>query len=284
MTEDAPLKKSRKIERLFLLMISAVFALLFFFLYAFLQRDFKDVDSRLAEGTMFNLNSKDPEGIRTLIRKGYYFEDKKDIDLIYSAVAKGLSLDQKPIDNIGELNKRRFFVDADEAFINGGESFRKRIMVSRSMLGFTGDDSVAFSQEKTKPQTLSSSTDVGLGKHAISGEILDKEKKPASGVLVRLEMILPQDSAYSETVTEVETEIAEKGPGFKKVYLLDSLKNKQLESLTAYARTDAQGRYTFANLPEDKAFKILPLQPGFQFGTYPEKGRLFNCTYPRRIQ
>ena len=267
MTEDAPLKKSRKIERLFLLMISAVFALLFFFLYAFLQRDFKDVDSRLAEGTMFNLNSKDPEGIRTLIRKGYYFEDKKDIDLIHSAVAKGLALDQKPIDNIGELNKRRFFVDADEAFINGGESFRKRIMVSRSMLGFTGNDSVAFSQEKTKPQALNSSTDVGLGKHAISGEILDKEKKPASGVLVRLEMILPQDSAYSETVTEVETEIVEKGPGFTKVYLLDSIKNKQLESLTAYARTDGQGRYTFINLPEDKAFKVLPLQPGFQFGT-----------------
>ena len=148
MTEDAPLKKSRKIERLFLLMISAVFALLFFFLYAFLQRDFKDVDSRLAEGTMFNLNSKDPEGIRTLIRKGYYFEDKKDIDLIYSAVAKGLSLDQKPIDNIGELNKRRFFVDADEAFINGGESFRKRIMVSRSMLGLPAMIQLLFRRKK----------------------------------------------------------------------------------------------------------------------------------------
>ncbi|MEJ6981804.1 FtsW/RodA/SpoVE family cell cycle protein [Pedobacter sp. P351] len=267
MAEDTPLKKSRKTERLFLLIISAVLALLFFSLYFVLQRDFKDVSSRLSDGTMLNLNSQDPgEGIKTLLQKGYYFEDKKDISLIQSAVAAGLNPAEKPIDNIGELNKRKFFVEADEADLKGGESFKKRVKVSRSLLGFTGDDSIAFSQERSKPQQLPSITNVGLGKNSISGKILTKDKQPASGVLVRLEMILPQDSAYSETVTEVETELVEKGPGFKMVYVLDSLKHKQLESLTAYARTNAEGVYTFTKLPDDKAFEILPLQPGYQFG------------------
>lgn len=267
MIEDAPLKDSRKIERLFLIIISAVLALLFFSLYLVLQRDFKDVSSRLSEGTMLNLNSKDPgEGISTLLRKGYYFEDKKDIDFIQSVVAKGFNPSDKPIDNIGELNKRKFFVVADEAEVKGGESFQKRVKVSRSLLGFTGNDSIAFSQERSKPLQLPSSTNVALGKHTISGQIRDKDKQAVSGVLVRLEMILPQDSAYSETVTEVEKEVIEKGPGFKRVYLLDSLKHKQLESLTAYARTDAEGIYTFTGLPDDKAFEILPLQPGYQFG------------------
>ncbi|MFD2147066.1 hypothetical protein [Mucilaginibacter antarcticus] len=39
-----------------------------------------------------------------------------------------------------------------------------------------------------------------------------------------------------------------------------------LQSLVVFARTDEQGRYTFKNLPADKAFEILPLQPGYQFG------------------
>lgn len=268
MTEEAPvIKIGRKIERLFLLLITVVLGSLFFYLYTVLQRDFKDVHTRLSNGTMLNLNSKDPDGgIRTLLQKGYYFDDPKDIELIGSVVAKGVSSLKEPIDNIGELNKKRFFVDADDAYVRGGESFRKRVMASRSLLGFTGDDSIAFSQEKTSPRRLPSVTNVGLGKHGISGRIRNKEKQPVAGVLVRLEMILPQDSAYSETVTEVEAELEENGPGFKRVYLLDSLKHRQLESLTAYARTNANGVYTFKGLPDDKAFEILPLQPGYQFG------------------
>ena len=55
-----------------------------------------------------------------------------------------------------------------------------------------------------------------------------------------------------------------------KGYAQDSAGRKQLQSLTAYARTDAKGTYRFENLPSGKAFEVLPLQPGFQFG--PAKG------------
>jgi cell division protein FtsW (lipid II flippase) len=268
MIEDIPLKqKGRKAERLFLALISAVLGLLFFSLYTVIERDFEDVHTRLANGTMLNLNNGDPgEGIKTLLQKGYYFDDKKDIELIQSYVAKGLSPLNKSIDNIGELNKRNFFVDADEAYTKGGESFRKRVIASRSLLGFTGNDSLAFAKERSNPPQLPSNTNVGMGNYHISGTIVNKENKPVQGVLVRLEMILPQDSAYSEQVSEVATERIETGTGFRRTYLLDSLKRKQLESLTAYARTDANGKYTFSKLPDDKAFEVLPLQPGFQFG------------------
>ncbi|MBC8053298.1 MAG: FtsW/RodA/SpoVE family cell cycle protein [Sphingobacteriaceae bacterium] len=268
MTEDTlVLKKGRKTERLFLVLIAVVLGALFFYLYTVIQWDFKDVNSRLSNGTMLNLNGREPgEGIKTLLRKGYYFDDKKDIELIGSVVAKGLNPADRAIDNIGELNKRKFFVDADDAYIRGGENLKNRVIASRSLLGFTGDDSIAFAQERNKPQQLPAITTVGMGKYGISGLIKDREGKPVSGVLVRLQMILPQDSAYSETVTEVETELIETGDGFKKGYLLDSLKHKQLESLTAYARSDANGVYTFKGLPDDKAFELLPLKPGFQFG------------------
>jgi len=45
-----------------------------------------------------------------------------------------------------------------------------------------------------------------------------------------------------------------------------SKKQRHLQSLVAFVRTDEQGRYDFKNLPAGKAFEILPLQPGYQFG------------------
>jgi predicted DNA binding CopG/RHH family protein len=83
-------------------------------------------------------------------------------------------------------------------------------------------------------------------------------------------MILPQDSTYSENVTEVENIIKENKGGVQKIFAIDSAKKRQLQSLTAYARTDASGKFSFANLPDDKAFEVIPLQPGYQFG--PSKG------------
>lgn len=260
---------NRKVELLFLLILIVVFGILFFSLYRVLNDDFAEVEGRIAEGSMVNLNAgKTDERIQKLLIRGYYFDDKKDIQLIRSVIQKGFSTKKAEIDNIGELNKKRFFVNAEEAFALGGKIFKQRVSASRALLGFTGDDSLRFEQEKNKPPRLASVTKVGLGQYALSGQILKKEEiNPVAGVLVRLQMIMPQDSVYSEQVSEVERSVIERGNGFKKQYLLDTLGHRQIESLTAYARTDAQGNFSFQNLPGDKAFQVIPLQPGFQFGS-----------------
>jgi len=70
--------ESRKIERAFIILITIVLGSLFFTLFNTLQRNFADVGVRLDNGTMMNLNAKNPgELIKTLLEKGYYFEDKK---------------------------------------------------------------------------------------------------------------------------------------------------------------------------------------------------------------
>ncbi|MFA6249828.1 MAG: hypothetical protein WC615_23040, partial [Mucilaginibacter sp.] len=74
---------SRWKERIFLLLVSVLFVFLFFRLHTVLQTRFTDVDKRLQDGTMINLNAPDPAGqLKKLLTKGYYFEDKRDIDLI----------------------------------------------------------------------------------------------------------------------------------------------------------------------------------------------------------
>ncbi|MEB0249128.1 hypothetical protein QN344_03220, partial [Mucilaginibacter sp. 5B2] len=81
MEPDKIQTETRWKERAFLLLISVLFVFLFFRLYTVVQKRFADVDKRLQDGTMINLNAPDPAGqLKTLLTKGYYFEDKRDIN------------------------------------------------------------------------------------------------------------------------------------------------------------------------------------------------------------
>ncbi len=276
----------RKFERVFLSLLAVVFGLLFFSLSQVLQRDFDDVNVRIADGSMVNLNAdKTADRINKLMIRGYYFDDKKDIALIRSVV-QNASRDLGPIDNVGELNKRRFFVNAEEADALGGKSFKMRVRSSRSLLGFTGDDSLRYAQEKTNPPPLQGSIDLRSGEYDINGKIADKDEKVVPGVLVRLVMILPQDSVYSDQVAEIDRRFKETARGYTKTFLADEQGHKQLESLVAYTRTDAQGNFQFRNLPDNKAYQVLPLKPGFQFGSSQgvhELGSDINLTFTQNI-
>jgi len=257
----------RRIERFFLVLVSLVLALLFLNLHSVLQKDFETVPQRLQNGTLVNLNAEGAaQNLRKVLQNGFYFEDPRDIQLITSVLSQNLNTDSNALDNIGELNKQPFYVDAERAYAAGGESFKKRVRLSRSLLGFTGIDSVRFDREKKAPPVLPASVDVGLGKGQIKGSISTVENAPAAGVLVRLQLLLPQDSLYSNVISEVADETTETSNVVRKSFVLDSADNRQLQSLTAYVRTDADGNYTFKNLPEGKAFEVLPLQPAFQFG------------------
>lgn len=260
--------KQRNTERIFLLLVTLVLAALFFRLFTVLKKDFAEVPRRLADGSMVNLNDNRPgERMKVLLQKGFYFEDQRDIDLASSIISQRLNTTEAPIDNIGELNKRKYDIEAEQAFVQGGDSYKKRVQLSRSLLGFTGPDSVRFQQEKSNPPQLPSENEIALGKYSIKGEVNARGGGAAAGVLVRLDMILPQDSIYSQNVTEVIRESTESGAGKRISYAADSLGHRQLQSLTAYARTDAEGHFSFKGLPDNKAYEVIPLQPGFQFGS-----------------
>ncbi|WP_316798363.1 FtsW/RodA/SpoVE family cell cycle protein [Pedobacter frigidisoli] len=255
---------SRSRERIFILAIGLVLALFFYQLYSVIQTRFAEVAPRLKAGTMVNLNAANPAAnIKSLLKKGYYFEDPRDVDLIEKTIASATESKQD-LDNIGEINKRRYFLLADEAFRNGGQSFKARVLASRALLGYTGDDSLTFAREQRNPAQYAATVNVGLGAHRINGKIRENDQA-VQGVLVRLEMVLPQDSIYNDEPTEAVENVVEKANGITKVFTPDSAGKRKLQQLTAYARTNADGEFHFDALP-DKAFKILPLKPGFQYG------------------
>ena len=241
MAKQTAITPNRKVERIFLLLSTMILGALFVTLYFIQQQTFTDVQPRLTAGTMVNLNDADPgKRIKKLLIKGYYFEDKQDINLIEDIVAQQFSLHKEAIDNIGELNKRKFFIPADIAFSNGGKNFKERVLASRLLLGFTGTDSLKYTQEQKRPQQFPSVKDFAKGSYGLSGKITDTADKPVAGVLVRLQMILPQDTAYTE--------------------------DEVVNDFIAYLRTDANGEYHFQHLPDSKAYSVLPLKPGAQFG------------------
>src|SRR3954464_4818669 len=124
---------SRNSERFFLFVSTIVIGILFYQLYQVLQQDFKDVSKRLANGTMMDLNQGNPgEHIKTLLEKGFYFKDKRDIDLIGTVVAKGRRNAIDVIDNVGELNKSNYNVSAEEAWLRGGAAKIRRVQIDQS--------------------------------------------------------------------------------------------------------------------------------------------------------
>jgi cell division protein FtsW (lipid II flippase)/cell division protein FtsI/penicillin-binding protein 2 len=240
-------------------------ALLFWKMFSVLQRDFAEVDSRLDNGTMINLNAGKPaEAMIQLLKKGMYFEDPKDIAFIAATVAAAKSTDSN-IDNIGTLNKKPYFVNADDAFSKGGKSFRKRAELSRDLLGFSEDDSTSFEKEKNHPLQVSSQTNINLGTGNISGVIKNQHGLPATGVLLRLRLLVPQDSIAAAANND-DNNIIQFRDGVRKIFTRDSANKLQLLSFNAYARTDASGNYIFSGLPENKSYEILPLHPGYEFG------------------
>lgn len=259
-------KINRTTEGIFLLLISLVMAALFYKMYTVLNTEFTEVPSRLGKGTMINLNDPHPaENMKKLLQNGRYFRDQKDIALISSTFERARLADSLPINNIGDLNKKQYSINAATALLQGGESFKKRVKAERIALGFTDDDSLLFALQQTNPEKIASVNDVHMGTRVINGSI-KMAGVPVRGVLVRLQLILPQDSLYSNSVEEIDSLLTENTIAVKKLYAVDSVNNRQLQSLKAYAQTDAEGKFSFTQLPDDKTYQVLPLQLNYAFG------------------
>ena len=257
---------TRSTERIFLLIISVVFGVLFYQLFNVLKRDFGEVPQRIAEGTMMNINDPKPgQHIHKLLTRGYYFKDKADIDLIGSIIERENAKSTEPLDNVGELNKNRYAINADEAYSHGGESFKKRVLQSRALLGFSDADSLLFEQERNAPKKLPTTIQAAMGTNAIGGEVRSKGQG-VPNVLMRIRMVIPQDSMFTSEAADEENRIIKFKDGIRTVHIIDTTKVPKLQSWIAYTRTSSTGKFTFEGLPSNKAFEVLPLQPGFQFG------------------
>lgn len=233
-------------ERPYLLGATVLLLVLFIRLYANLQPALDQVERNYATGAAVNLQpGLQPATFRTLLMRGNYATDARDVALIADSLAaklRQLAREGGSLDNVGAINKRAFAVTVPTPWRSpiGGDNFQSRVRVSRQQMGY---DSLLYVTELRRPRPCPSV--VGSGGLSLSGRVVDNapDPRPLVGVLVQLKEHRPIPDHADPTLDE------------------------STRDRFTYARTGADGRFTFAGLQADRGYSVLPLKPGFEFGT-----------------
>ncbi|MEZ0483887.1 FtsW/RodA/SpoVE family cell cycle protein [Fibrella aquatica] len=224
-------------ERGYLSVATVLLLLLFVRLYVNRHPMLEAAGQDYTSGLKLNLEpGLRAESIKRLLRQGNYLSDPRDIDLVADSLRAKLTQNGTP-DNLGAINKRAFAIHTPVNWKShiGGNDFQSRLRVSRQQIGF---DSVLYNQELTRPNTYPSVA--GTGGLQMAGQVMDNSPtaKPMASVLVQLKKHRPNRDPAQEAPGDL-----------------------------SYTRTDANGRFAFAGLQPEGAYSVLPLKPGFEFGS-----------------
>ncbi|SDL77364.1 FtsW/RodA/SpoVE family cell cycle protein [Pedobacter antarcticus] len=179
-------------ERLLLIAGIIILGTFFFRLHVKLEEKMFNVPEKLKAGKIVNLNAPDlRKSFKILLKQEYYLTDQKDIELISTIADSVITSSGTKLTTIGELNKRRFNIDADRAELQGGKVVKSRLDYSRALLGFN-----FIGQPAHLPQEVQ----VGTGAGEISGRVT-QATGAAVGVLIRLNAVIPADSLEQKPLT-----------------------------------------------------------------------------------
>lgn len=225
----------KSFDRLYLPSASILLLLLFTRLYTNLVPALDQAKQAYITGQSLTLEKGiKSSAIRRLLTTGNYYTDNRDIDLVADSLPAKLAQTGAP-DNLGAINKRQFSVLAPVAWRSriGGTDFQSRLRLSRQQMGF---DSVLYNRELTNPKPYPAVVQAGSGSVSFNGQV-SQDDRPLSGVLVQLK----RHPATAQPDT--------------------------LPDRFVYARTDADGRFTFAGLKAGAGYSVVPLKPGLEFGS-----------------
>ncbi|WP_461115343.1 FtsW/RodA/SpoVE family cell cycle protein [Spirosoma jeollabukense] len=228
--------------RLYLPGASVMLLLLFTRLYINLLPVLNQAKQAYAKGQVLTVEvGLKSTAIQRLLTTGNYYTDSRDVALVADSLPAKLA-QNGTLDNLGALNKRQFSVLAPVAWRSrmGGADFRSRLQVSRQQMGF---DSVLYNRELTNPKPYPSVVNTGRGPVAMSGRVV-RDDRPMAGVLVQLK----RHPATAQP---------------------DTLPDRFI-----YARTDADGHFSFTGLKAGAGYSVVPLKPGFEFGSRRGTSRL----------
>lgn len=249
---------SRKTERVLLLAVSLVLALLFFRLHANYVDYFTAFQQSAPEKTSLTLSKGfDEQQLRNLLRNGNYFKDEADINFIAASIKDGVERGDG-LENLGALNKRAFFVPAPAANAQGGEYFKKRFTASLRLLHY---DKTIEALYAARPAPVAK-TKAGGG-FVIKACVKDANREPVAGVLVKLKQHF---ETANEPVTGRLDTMPTPGGGWK-VYLdVADNREQQLMEEVRFAFTDAKGIAEFSQLAQG-AYSLVPVRKGFEYGS-----------------
>lgn len=246
--------QNRSLERSLLVVLSVLFLSLFFKLYVGYQKKFIETEKGYANGTILNIDKGfQRDKLVNLLKNGSYIEDDAVdpvVNLLYEKLQQGA-----PLENLGELNKKRFAVRV--GYLDSIGSLYLTSRAERAYRSISMNDTIQ--QIHKNAELKYSVVHVGNGKRKITlrviednntegwlGRFVYKMKKVANahyGTPVPLVLVALQQYAYKN--------------GSDSAYIVDR----------KYAMTDHEGKVTFDNLEDNGSYSVLPIKRGFEYGS-----------------
>lgn len=225
----------------------------------------EEMQQKYAKDEAVNLSSGiSVEKIRAILARNDYFGDPAYE--AYVALKLKKLCEQMAIPNLGVLNKRKLgkgakridiYVSAEELAQEGGNLGLQRYRESCITLGRSPEVLALLRGLDLKSEQQVSDSVSNL---SIWGRIVDEEKRPVAGCIVRLSEEISQykrDSMYKAALEPYRSRMDE----FMSINL-DSL----LQSSVHYALSDERGYYRFVNLCEGHNYAVIPLKEGKEYG------------------
>lgn len=253
----------RKTERLLLFISTAVLVLMAWCYLDNVNPLFEETKLRYNPDSLscINLDERvNAEQIRHLLHKQDYFGDP-----VYEAYAARKLQDlcrQLKLPNLGVLNKRNYEgvtvqVPALELAQEGGSTGLRRYIESCIMLG---RDSLTMRQIKSLGELSHTLAVDSIGTLSLWGRILDTDKQPVVGCVVRL-----REEISGTELDKRYKAYLERYKGNSKTYL-DLNPDSVLRQPSYYVQTDKDGYYRFTQLTEGNSYSVLPLREGKSYG------------------
>lgn len=219
------------------------------------KADLDTTTKQYADGTAVQLDAHTSEAqVAKLLIAHDLFGDSA-----YSQwVAKELKamVSEHPLPNIGALNKRTYQVPAS-TMAKAGAWGRERYAIACATLG--QDATYAKAQHQDLPAEIPIHPNGG---YTFAGRVRNAQDEPQSGVVVRLRRELPQRVRDS-----IENAFWQAHKQAGDYMALDSATLQRIVPEEVYfAKTDAQGRYTFTGLVAGQHYSVLPIAEGYSFG------------------
>ena len=250
----------RRKERILLIAATLIILVMAWGYYRNIKPNLENAEKGYAEKSMLNLNgSMDEKVLLKILSELDYFGDP--VYERFLANRLKMKLQEKSLDNLGELNKRFFCVNAQEMAKEGGETGATRYLISATELGLDSALVAKLPSLQLGSEKAVMPENSGI---SITGNVENDKNAPVAGVLVRLREEIPQsvqDSILEDFLSKYKGDGAEDLMGLI-LADLDTI----VKTPSYYVQTDKNGNFKFIHLEKGKNYSVIPIQAGKEYG------------------
>lgn len=220
----------------FLGVVSVVLLYFFIRLDLNLKQQFRETEQNYEYNLTVNLSAKtSKQDIAEVLINRNYFDQAAEADIVAEILSQKLA--QFRLHNLGGLNKSDYMIQASWADSVGIGEMKDRVSASQEILNWSDEVEKLYASD-SKPSDI---IQVGTGDKKITARVLDQDKNPVEGVLVKFRQ------HFLSSVLSDPDSIEIMPPHY-------------------FGTTNAKGYVVFKGLDDEGSYSVLPVRKWFEYG------------------